>query len=317
MTPKTAEEFVILGHMPFVGVSYQSEEKDRQYRKKFAAVGETRRVLHHAIGMGIRKFAAASPNSSTLSRLHLQALKLLIQDGHRIEILPCVSVPVRLRDKEVDAFRRWATYAKLEARDYPTAKQRMTADPILNFRTNWQQTFPVSKPYRKQDFQELTIDFTDVDRRLKLFADLSASSVEFGSEVDFLAVTGRLDLIAGLLERARASGFRRTLLGVHHAGITIKELDDRFNEVHGYVTPLNSLGAMMFPTKQAAEVSIRNTKKAVYAIKPVAGGRVEPRPAFEYVFTFDVAGCMIGVSSIAEVTTDVNAAIEVLHTRDG
>ncbi|MCW3982098.1 MAG: hypothetical protein NWE81_03175 [Candidatus Bathyarchaeota archaeon] len=316
LTPKTAEELLILGHMPFIGVSYQSKEKDKQYRKKFAAIGETRRVLHQALRMGVRKFAAAAPTSSSLSHLHLQALKLLIEDGHRIKILPCIGVPLKLGAKGVDACRRWATYAKLEARDHPNAKQRMISDPILNFRSNWQHKFPVSKPYRKKDFQKVTIDFTSVEQNLKLFANLCADSVEFGSEVDFLTMTGRLDLIARLLERAREHGFRKILVGVHHAGITIRKLDSQLSEFHGYVTPLNSLGIMMFPTKQSAELSVKNARKAVYAIKPLGGGRIEPKPAFTYVFRFNIEGCMIGASSTSEVRTDVSAAVKALQTKD-
>jgi hypothetical protein len=317
LTPRTAEELLILGHMPFIGVSYQSEEKDRQYRRKFSAMGETQRILQQAVRMGVRKFAAATPTTSALSRLHLQALKLLIEGGHRIEILPCISIPLRLGGEEVDAYRRWATCAKLEARDHPTAKQRMIADPILTFRSAWQRTFPASKPYRKQEYGKLTVDIASVDWHLKRFADLSVSSVEFGSEADFLAMTGRIDLIAQLLERAKVHGFKKTLLGVHHAGITVKKLDSQINELHGYVTPLNSLGTMMFPTKQSAELAIKTTKRAVYAIKPLAGGRIDPKLAFQYISRFNIEGCMIGAGSTSEVITDISAAVEAFHTNSG
>jgi hypothetical protein len=69
---------------------------------------------------------------------------------------------------------------------------------------------------------------------------------------------------------------------------------------------------MMFPTRDSAENAVRDTKKTVYAIKPLAGGRVEPLKAFRHVFSFDVDGCMIGAGSVDEVNVDVQAALEAL-----
>ncbi len=70
---------------------------------------------------------------------------------------------------------------------------------------------------------------------------------------------------------------------------------------------------MMFPTKASAESAVRGTEKPVYAIKPMAGGRVNPEDAFRYVFGFDVEGCMIGCASVSEVKEDFTAAIQALR----
>ncbi|UCH69748.1 MAG: hypothetical protein JSV29_05740, partial [Candidatus Bathyarchaeota archaeon] len=70
---------------------------------------------------------------------------------------------------------------------------------------------------------------------------------------------------------------------------------------------------MMFPAKLSAERAVRSVEKAVYAIKPLAGGRVSPKRAFTYVFNFQVEGCMIGVGSVPELKEDIKAAIEALR----
>jgi len=310
MNLKTSK--LILGHMPFIGVSYQSAEKDEEYRKLFSKISATRNIVEVAIRMGVHRFAGATPHSSTLSSVHLEALRVMIDEGHDIELLPCIEIPVRLGDDRIDAFRRWATYVKFERRPFPKVRRRMSNDPILNFREDWKHKLSASKPYRDDDFRKLAVEWNEIDEDLQFFAELPIGHVEFGSETDFLAMTGRFDLLGELMDRAKSHGFKNALFGVHHAGTTIPILNDELEGFHGYVTPLNPLGVMMFPTKLSAERAVGSVAKAVYAIKPLAGGRVTPKRAFTYVFNFNVEGCMIGVGSVSELKEDVKAAMEVL-----
>jgi hypothetical protein len=307
---------LILGHMPFVGVSYQSAEKDEEYRKRFSKTSATRNIVEVALKMGIRRFAGATPRSSPLSPVHLEALRNMIDERHDIELLPCIEIPIKLDNSRINAFRRWATYMKFEKRLFPEVRRRMFNDPILNFRENWKHKLSASKPYRDDDFGKLAVEWNEINEDLQFFAELPIGHVEFGSETDFLAMTGRSDLLGELVERAEGYGFKNVLFGVHHAGITIPILSDRLEGFHGYVTPLNPLGIMMFPTKLSAERAVRSVEKAVYAIKPLAGGRVSPERAFTYVFDLQVEGCMIGVGSVPELKQDVKAAVEVLERID-
>ncbi len=301
---------LILGHMPLVGVSYQSVERDREYRERFSNPGAMKRVVEAALGMGVRRFAAASHGSSPLAPLHLQVLKDVADEGRDIELIPCVGVPVRLVGKEVDAFRRWATYLAVEEPAHLGVRRLFLDDPVLNFRPGWRSGLPASRPYSDDDFQRLEMDWGRVESDLDVFVDLPVSHIEPGSETDFLAMAGRLDLLGELVDRIRERGFGGVLFGVHHAGETIPRLDEGLDGFSGYMTPLNPLGVMMFPTKDSAEKVIRETEKAVYAIKPLAGGRVEPEDAFRYVFSFGVESCMIGCASVTEVEEDLKAALE-------
>lgn len=310
MDASNAVDRLILGHMPLVGVSYQSRERDREYLERFRDAAAMKGVIEAAIGMGVRKFAAASPGSSPLAPLHLQALKDAAGDGHDIEVIPCIGIPVRLRGRNIDAFRRWATYLALEERHFPEVMRLVLEDPVLNFREGWRRRLPGSKPYDGGDFQGLSVEWGRVEDDLESLADLPVSHVEPGSETDFLAMTGRLDLLGELADRIKERGFGGVLLGVHHAGVTIPRLEDGLEGFDGYLTPLNPLGVMMLPTKASAETAVREAKRAVYAIKPLAGGRVRPREAFRYVFGFDVDGCMVGCASASEVEVDFKAAVE-------
>lgn len=304
---------LVLGHMPMIGISYQSREKDEEYRRRFAEAGEMRSVIDAAFNMGVRRFAASTPRFTSMASLHLEALRQLVDEGHDISLIPCVGIPVKVRGASVNSFRRWMTYMTMERRLYPEVEQRILNDPILNFTEGWKLRLPSSKPYEKEDFKRLTVDWQQIEDDLEHFVELPVSYMEPGSETDFLTIAERLDLIGELVDRIKERGFRGVLLGVHHAGVAIPKLDEELKGFRGYVTPLNILGVMMFPTKASAEKAVRSTKKAVYAIKPLAGGRVKPREVFTYVFSFDVEGCMVGAASVAEVEEDFNAAIEALE----
>lgn len=303
-------DLLVLGHLPMVGVSYQGGERDDEYRARFSEPGEMRRVIDFAVSMGIRRFAATAPGFASLASAHLEALGQAVDEGHDVSLIPCIGVPIKVGDAKVNAFRRWRTYTAAEQEFYPGVEGRMLSDPILNFREGWRRRLPVSRPYDEEDFRRLTIDWARVEEDLEHFVDLPVSHMEPGSETDFLAIAGRFDLLGELVDRIRERGFRGVLLGVHHAGVTIPKLDEELEGIDGYMTPLNSLGVMMFPTKASAEEAVRSTNRAVYAIKILAGGRLEPARAFAHAFRFDIQGCAFGAASVAEVEEDLKSALE-------
>ena len=303
---------MILGHMPLVGVSYQSRERDGEYRERFSDPAAMREVMEAALEMGVHRFAAATSDSSPLAASHISTLKEMTEEGHSVEVLPCIMVPLRLRGEPVDAFRRWATYISYEEREHHDVRGLVLEDPILNFREGWRQRLPTSRPYAQGDFDELRIDWDRVEGSLDEFTEMEVRYVEPGSETDFLAMTGRLDLLGDLVDRIKGRGFQGVLFGAHHAGTTIPILEEGLQGFEGYVTPLNSRGIMMLPSKGSAEEAIKATRRAVYAIKPLAGGRIDPDDAFRYVFGHDVEGCMVGCASVDEVRVDFQAALSAI-----
>jgi len=59
---------------------------------------------------------------------------------------------------------------------------------------------------------------------------------------------------------------------------------------------------------------VRATNRAVIAIKPLAGGRIEPREALRYVYGDQgICFCMIGVGSESEAMVDFTIASEILR----
>jgi hypothetical protein len=312
MGTKKIEDALILGHMPMIGVSYQNKEVDEEYRKRFSDENEMAKVIETAAKKGVRKFASATPDSSPLASLHIRVLRDLADQGLDVQLIPCLGIPLRLGERRVDDYRRWATYLAYESKTYNEVRQHMLDDPVLSFRDGWRELLPISKPYSEKDFQALNVDWRKIEENTSIFKELPVQYIEPGSETDFLALAGRFDLLGELLDKILEAGFRGILFGVHHAGATIPKLEEELNRFDGYLTPLNPLGVMMFPTKASAEAAVNETCRDVYAIKPFAGGRVEPRTAFTYVFSFPVKGCIFGAGSESEVEIDLGSAIEVI-----
>jgi len=163
--------------------------------------------------------------------------------------------------------------------------------------------------------RELRIDWKTWENGIDRFSGWRIGWIEPGSETDFLALA-RSDLLGELIDRTRDAGYR-CLLGSHHLGATASLLEEkRIRGFDGYVTPINKLGVMMFPTRREVKKAIEESRsrgKLIIAIKPFAGGRIKPGEALTYVFRKVKAdACMMGVASVKEAEEDFEAARQVL-----
>jgi hypothetical protein len=312
---------LILGHLPFVGESYQGDARNAALATTFSHVENTIQVIAKAVTeYGVTAMAVGAASDSPLSRRLLDAVRA-VGERTRIELalLPCVRIPLTLDGKPIDDYRRWITYYALERRlVHDDLLRKYVHDPILRCRKGWAERFPAaltqSSPYSPDEMARLRINYNGLDAALASFREDNVLLADAGSESDFLAMAGRLDLL-----EAFTSFLRRTLrcpvmLSLHHAGTSIPILEASDLDVVGYVTPINPLGALMLPSHTHALKAIRASRKRVIAIKPMAGGRVPPHEAFDYVFTEAGAdAAMVGVASEAEVDEDLPMALNALH----
>ncbi|MGQ9514923.1 MAG: hypothetical protein ACUVTL_07755 [Thermoproteota archaeon] len=310
---------IILGHLPFVGESYQGQRKNEECAARFSDIRNTVRLLRLFVEkFGITVMSAGAMGGNWLEALLLKAIaEVESVTKVRIGLIPCVQIPLRISGKPVDVYRRWLTYYMMEREKEKNLSKKYLEDPILQCRKGWRQNFEdalkSSKPYSSDETKELEIDFEKLDLALLKIKDFDVLFVELGSESDFLAMTGRTDLLEELADHVLRK-FDGVILGLHHAGSVIPILEESGIRFDGYVTPVNKLGVMMFPNTEEALDSIHKTKKTVIAIKPLAGGRIEPRSAFQYVFVEAKMGfSMVGVASEREAEEDLSAASEVLR----
>jgi hypothetical protein len=308
---------LILGHLPFLGESYQGESRNREYMARFSKIESTISILTKAVQeYGITVLGAAPASESQLEEQLLEAIRVTSQRTERkLFLIPCVRIPLTIDGVAVDDYRRWLSYYEVEKKFDGKILEKYLDDPVLQCREGWREKLlhasVNSTPYSTEEIERLSIDYETVRSRVDSLQGFNILFMEPGSETDFLAASGRLDLLDGIAEWIRGRYGYEVILGTHHAGTTIPILEESGIRFHGYVTPINQLGVMMFPTQQLALEAVQNASKPVIAIKPLAGGRIPPKQAFQYVY--EIAGadsCMVGVSSEEELDTDLKAARE-------
>lgn len=307
---------LILGHLPFIGESYQGLNRNCAYMEKFSKAENITTVVGRAVtNYGATVMAALPASEGDAASRFLEALRLA-QRRLEVEIalIPCLRIPLTIRGKPVDDYRRWLTYYHIEKENAGEEILRgYLEDPILQCREGWRIRFTDAlnrlQPYGKQEIEELKIQLELIGEAVSTLKGFRLLFLEPGSETDFLVAVGRLDLLGGLLDWLQDNFSLPVLLGVHHAGLTIPALERSGLNFAGYLAPVNRLGVMMFPTQRLALEAVRAARKPIIAIKPLAGGRIPPREALDYVYHSGVSACMVGVASEVEVDECLSAAL--------
>jgi len=310
---------LILGHLPFLGESYQGPSKNAEYSRRFSGIRSIVTVLTKAVKQyGITVMSAPTPLEGRSAIRLLKAIERISQSVNTcLALIICLRIPLLVDDRRIDDYRRWLTYYHIEKRYGETdILWRYLSDPVLQARENWESRFiaklKTSQPY-SQELEKLEIDYDRVRKALAGLEDVRVLFIELGSETDFLAMGKRLDILSDLVGWISDNFGYKCLLGCHHGGLTIPILERSKIDFYGYVTPANKLGVMMFPTQKLSEAAIKSTSKPVIAIKPFAGGRIPPKPALEYIYKdLNIPCCMIGVGSEEELERDATVALQLL-----
>lgn len=310
---------LIMGIHPYDGCSYQDPVRDADNLRAFGQVERVVEVLAHAVteeGLTVAQVDHMIPH---LNRLHLQAIwETERQVDVQIGLLAYILIPVTL-DGEMVAYspKAHATfYAEGARRAGPAYHEELLRDEILRYTLDGSfdnlVTPAQAMPYTAEEAARLEIDYPALERNLGFFAGWDLTIADPGAEIDLLAMVGRFDLIRDYLGFLRQR-YDTVITSVHHAGITIPLLEREGIDVDGYLTPVNEPGMYMFPTQELALDAIRQSKKPIVAIKPLAGGRYLGEKAFEYVF--DEVGattCLFGMGTIDQVRETAGAARRVL-----
>jgi len=312
---------VIMGHLPFVGESYQGIEKNREYLEKFSHVKNIVKVLRKAVDdYGVTMMTTMLTTLRERSKPLLDAINETMRiTGIEIAIIPCIQIPLTIDGERVEDYRRWVTYYSIEKKVAEVEiYEKYVKDPILLCREGWEKNIPKAlsqlKPYGDKEIQRMKIDYQGLEKAISYFDEFKVLLAEPGSESDLLIMSGRTDLLIEFSDWLRDNLQCPIVVGTHHAGSTIPILEESDITIAGYVTPVNKLGAMMFPTSRLALKAIRRSTKKIIAIKPLAGGRIAPDKAFNYVYKkVSADACMVGVASIKEVDDDFSIVKKVLE----
>jgi hypothetical protein len=310
---------LIMGIHPYDGCSYVDRDRDRENLRAFDRAGKVSEVLRYAVEQVGVTVAQVDHMIPDLNRLHLQAIwETERLTGVQIGLVAYILIPITLDGVEVTySDRAHATlYAHDERVGGQAFREHMRRDEIVRYILGGSfdglVTPETVAPFAADEAARLQIDYAALERHLGFFAGCEILVADPGAEIDLLAMSGRFDLIRDYLAFLRGR-FDTVITSVHHAGVTIPLLEAASIPVDAYLTPVNRLGAMMFPTQEIALDAIRQASVPVIAIKPMAGGRYLGHKAFEYVYgEVGVAACMFGMGTIEQVRETTQAAKEVL-----
>jgi hypothetical protein len=116
---------------------------------------------------------------------------------------------------------------------------------------------------------------------------------------------------ATMLKRIRGEGFVPAM-STHNAGETIPAAEPF--DVAAVNTPVNKLAWRMCPCEEMVLGAIRETKKKVIAMKPLAMGRIAPQEGMAYVCRMpDVDGIVVGIGHEYEAEETFGVAREMLR----
>ena len=121
----------------------------------------------------------------------------------------------------------------------------------------------------------------------------------------------QVDTVEELIDMAHNAGYS-VAFGIHHAGLSFPKIRAAALAVNSILTPINAEGVMMFPSQDVALAEITKTREnyRMIGIKCLAGGRIPPIQAFEYL-KGKITDFMVGVASISELLIAFEAANKV------
>jgi len=281
---------IILGCDPFECYTYfypSPERKSSAYSKRFLNAGTMLEIASAALDGGI--------NALNFSR-HENLVKLVEEikkRGLEMKLVPLVfQIPLKVRDEPIPVTRIEATFF----RHIDWKKNQLYKEFV---KTSMYREVTSALPLSKEEIDKLDIDGGRLERALRWFDSKGCVKLAMTC-VEIFALTQRFDLIEVFLQIFDKLGYN-VCAGSHIADV-FEILEKEKIRFKAYYAPLNKIGFLMAPTQEQMLRHLVKMKEPLIAIKPLAGGRIKPREAFNYIFNLrENVVCMVGLSSIQEV----------------
>lgn len=310
---------IVLGQHPYDGTTYTSLDRDLQYLKKWKDLQSMVEMMKPIVQRFGLTTSREVPSDTDLSRWHREALRTTMKElDTEIALVLGSNLPTNVRP-DIDGYLYRLSY-KLAGEEFLRAWR---ADPIVRYSFERRKeteaelgrfaekaaALPVVSP---PEWKKVEVDYEKLDGVLNLYRDFNVPIFSSTATFEFLVLSQRFDdlqKIADLIRNRIGSFF----LATHYAGVIIPLVEQAGLRVDGYSSPVNEAGIYMFPTKTLAVQAIRGTRRPVIAIKPLGGGRVQPRRAFRYLFhEVGIPVVMVGIGNMREAEETFSAAMDAL-----
>ncbi len=300
---------LIMGIHPTDGYGYVSAARDQAMMAYFHSTEPIVEVLSCGVAHG---FTVVQTDHMAIHRNRQQLVAIwqtMERTDTEIRTIPFIMIPLTLDGRPLDQHRLHATFdynnRQAAGEEY---RRYFTADPIVQYVSSGhaaEEDMLVDSdqvaPYTPEELGGVQLDHGLLERYLGFFAGFEPFIADAGAEIDLLAPAGRFDLIDAYVKALRQR-FPAVATSIHHPGVTIPALEAGDVRFDAYITPVNKAGVFMLPTPELTLKAVRSSRTPVIAIKPMAGGRMVRREAFDYVLNeVGVASCMFGLGTLDEV----------------
>ncbi|MEE8569999.1 hypothetical protein DRO66_01520 [Candidatus Bathyarchaeota archaeon] len=312
---------IILGQHPYDGTTYTSSERDQEYRKRWNGPQSMVEMMKPIIQRFGLTASREVPTDNELSRWHQDALRMTMEELNvEIALILGTALPTSRRPQTAEYLYRLSyelageEFSKTWRNDpitrYRLERRKGSEEDLDRFARKGMKT-PLTPP---TEWSSIEVDYEKLDAMLDRYKDFNVPIFASNAAFEFLILAKRYDELQRVVKHVKER-FGVFLLGTHYAGIIIPLVEEAGIDVDGYLTPINADGIHMFPTQKHAIEAICNTGKPVIAIKPLGGGRVQPKKAFRYLFhKLNIQATMVGIGNMEEAEETFASAVEALKT---
>ncbi|MGI6483723.1 MAG: hypothetical protein ACOX08_10715 [Methanobacterium sp.] len=281
---------VILGANPFEGVSYLSQEQRTEYREKFSNVDKIIEIIKISMDFGVNSISTGN------NKKVLDAISQVQKEHDDLNVIPVIpSVYEYVKKSSLDGMGGLLDGIS----QYNKLKVALKAPSMI-------------KKGLTKDVLGLFSDLLDVE--LAGFKDLEMPVIILhGVTTDMAVSMDQVDLLSVFCDMVREKFDTEPGIATHNLGKLLPKLEEEKIDVNVVLAPINHNGFMMNPSKESCLDLINNSNKTIIAKKILAGGIIDPKDAFKYIFgDLKLKNAMIGIASIEEAYQTLTVAKKYL-----
>jgi hypothetical protein len=278
---------IILGSNAFEGVGYLSRAQTRHYLEFFSKKENIIPILEASSNLGIKSFMCSN-NSNILSSLEdfksssdLSILAVIpnAYEYARESTEKGVLGTILSRAKEIDLYQR----IRMGLRALSKIQGIVTKD-LLTLLTNL------------------------MDFEMASFHSYNVTGVILHGQVTDLALSSDNKEIFDVYQEIVRERYKaQPILATHNFGTLLPKLME-WNIKLPIMASFNKKGFIMKPTQEECERMLEKTDYFIIAKKVMAGGRLSPEEAFQYLSDKNIGSVVLGVGSLSEAYHTLSVA---------
>ncbi|WP_321423222.1 hypothetical protein [uncultured Methanobacterium sp.] len=281
---------VILGANPFEGVSYLSQEQRTHYREKFSKIDNIAEIIEVAGDFGVNTISTGNnPNV-------LKAIKVVEKEKDDVKVIPVIpSVYEYVKQSSLGGMSSLldgiTKYNKLKiALKAPSLIKKGLSKDVLGL------------------FSDL------IDLELEGFRDFDMPVIILhGVTVDMAISLNQVELLGVFCDFIREKYDAEPGIATHNFGKLMPVIEENNLDINIILAPVNKRGFMMNPSQEKCLDLVAKTDKTVIAKKILAGGVIDPKSAFEYIFDdLKINNAMVGIAGLDEAYQTLRVAKKYL-----